>query len=131
LNAPWSTLRRASNNLPPRASHTPTADSANVHLNHKQADVFEHRLNIVIHALGNTPSRFRAQCFDTTSMFRRRREKRTEIRVDRRDELFVLFTDRLTLANMDYAQTAESCELRRLKRKYRHALQARCRYVNS
>ena len=54
-----------------------------------------------------------------------------EAKMSGRDELFVLFTDRLTLANMDYAQTAESCELRRLKRKYRHALQARCRYVHS
>jgi hypothetical protein len=44
-----------------------------------------------------------------------------EVKMSGRDELFVMFSDHITLVNMDYAQTLESCELRRLKREYRHA----------
>jgi hypothetical protein len=41
-----------------------------------------------------------------------------EAKMSGRDELFVMFTDRITLANMDNAQIVAACELRRLKREY-------------
>lgn len=43
-----------------------------------------------------------------------------EAKMGGRAELFVFFTDSITLANMDYVQTMAACELRRLKREYRH-----------